>query len=148
MRPRPGPLLEQFGLDPARLAQPLARLSIPRYMRLGHAAIALTGNPALGLRMGQLSRLSQVGLAGVTAAQAPTVREAHAPWIRFEPLYGSNYRGQSSLARRCPGRLAAVLLHQPVQRLQPLCGGLDHRWLVAAPVNGRGATLELRTDRY
>jgi hypothetical protein len=101
----PAPLLEQFGLDPARLAQPLARLSIPRYMRLGHAAIALTGNPALGLRMGQLSRLSQVGLAGVTAAQAPTVREAARTLIRFEPLYGSNYRGQSSLHEdaRAPG---------------------------------------------
>ncbi|WP_192812414.1 AraC family transcriptional regulator ligand-binding domain-containing protein, partial [Pseudomonas psychrophila] len=68
----PLPLLAQFGLDPARLAQPSARLSIPRYMRLGHAAIALTGDSALGLRMGQLSRLPQAGLAGVTAAQAPT----------------------------------------------------------------------------
>jgi len=65
-------------------------------MRLGHGAIQLTGDPALGLRMGQLSRLSQAGLAGVTAAQAPTVREAARCLIRFEALYGSNYRGQSS----------------------------------------------------
>lgn len=93
----PQPLLNQYGLDAARLSQPLARLSIPRYMRLGHAAIALTQQPALGLRMGQLSRLSQAGLAGVTAAQAPTVREAARTLIRFEALYGSNYRGQSSL---------------------------------------------------
>jgi AraC-like DNA-binding protein len=92
----PQPLLDQFGLDPARLAEVGARLSIPRYMRLGHAAIQLTGTPALGLRMGRLSRLSQAGLAGVTAAQAPTVREAARTLIRFEPLYGSNYRGQSS----------------------------------------------------
>lgn len=99
----PLPLLEQYGLDPARLAQPLARLSIPRYMRLGHAAIALTGDPALGLRMGQLSKLSQAGLAGVTAAQAPTVREAARTLIRFEALYGSNYRGQSSLHEDAQG---------------------------------------------
>ena len=92
----PQPLLEQYGLDAARLAEPGARLSIPRYMRLGHAAIQLTGNPALGLRMGQLSRLNQLGLAGVTAAQAPTVREAARCISRFEALYGSNYRGQSS----------------------------------------------------
>jgi AraC-like DNA-binding protein len=92
----PQPLLDQFGLDPARLADVGARLSIPRYMRLGHAAIQLTGTPALGLRMGRSSRLSQAGLAGVTAAQAPTVREAARTLIRFEPLYGSNYRGQSS----------------------------------------------------
>lgn len=99
----PLPLLDQYGLDPARLSQPMARLSIPRYMRLGHAAIALTGDPALGLRMGQLSRLSQAGLAGVTAAQAPTVREAARTLIRFEALYGSNYRGQSSLHEDAQG---------------------------------------------
>ncbi|MBK5417961.1 AraC family transcriptional regulator [Pseudomonas sp. TH31] len=92
----PEPLLDQYGLDAARLSEAGARLSIPRYMRLGYGAIQLTGDPALGLRMGQFSRLSQAGLAGVTAAQAPTVREAARCLIRFEALYGSNYRGQSS----------------------------------------------------
>ena len=72
-------------------------------MRLGHGAIQLTGDPALGLRMGQLSRLSQAGLAGVTAAQAPTVREAARCLIRFEALYGSNYRGQSSFHEDAQG---------------------------------------------
>lgn len=92
----PQPLLDQYGLDTARLAEAGARLSIPRYMRLGHAAIQLSGAPGLGLRMGQLSRLSQAGLAGITAAQAPNIREAARTLIRFEALYGSNYRGQSS----------------------------------------------------
>lgn len=93
----PLPLLERFGLDAARLAEPRARLSIPRYMRLGHTAIQQCEEPGLGLLMGQVSRLSQVGLVGVTAAQAPTVREAARALIRFEPLYAGNYRGQSSL---------------------------------------------------
>lgn len=93
----PAPLLEQYGLDAARLAEPRARLSIPRYMRLGHGAIQLTGEPAIGLWMGRLSRFCQLGLAGVTAAQAPTVREAARALIRYEPLYTANYRGQSSL---------------------------------------------------
>jgi len=53
--------------------------------------------------MGQLSRISQAGLAGVTAAQAPTVREAARALIRFEPLYASNYRGQSSLHEDAQG---------------------------------------------
>ena len=93
----PQPLLDSYGLDAARLAEPRARLSIPRYMRLGHTAIQQCNQPGLGLLMGQASRLSQVGLAGVTAAQAPTVREAARALIRFEPLYAANYRGQSSL---------------------------------------------------
>lgn len=99
----PQPLLLQYGLDPARLAEAGARLSIPRYMRLGHAAIQLTGDAGLGLRMGQLSRLSQAGLAGVTAAQAPNVREAARALTRFEALYGSNYRGQSSFHEDAEG---------------------------------------------
>ena len=41
-------LLEHFELKQERLAEPHARLSIARYMRLGHAAIQLTGDPALG----------------------------------------------------------------------------------------------------
>ncbi|MDD2056104.1 AraC family transcriptional regulator [Pseudomonas sp. GD03860] len=92
----PTALLKRYGLDAARLAEAGARLSIPRYMHLGHAAIELTGDPALGLHMGRISRLSQTGLAGVTAAQAPTVGDAARTLLRFEPLYASNYRGRSS----------------------------------------------------
>ncbi|MFV3412463.1 AraC family transcriptional regulator [Pseudomonas nitroreducens] len=99
----PHPLLEQYGLDTARLGEPGARLSIPRYMRLGHAAIQQSGDPALGLRMGQLSRPSQSGLAGVTAAQAPNLRAAARALIRFEPLYAQNYRGQSSFIEDAGG---------------------------------------------
>lgn len=91
----PTPLLERYGLTSSRLAQPGARLSIPRYMHLGHAAIKLSAEPALGLRMGSLSRLAQTGLAGVTAAQAPTLGEAARTLLRFEPLYAANYRGNS-----------------------------------------------------
>ena len=65
-------LLRQFRLDDARLALPRERLSIPRYMRLGHSAIQLCGDAALGLEMGRHSRIGQAGPAGVTAAQAPT----------------------------------------------------------------------------
>jgi AraC-like DNA-binding protein len=99
----PAPLLSQYGLDAARLGEARARLSIPRYMRLGHAAIQLCEAPALGLLMGRLSRLGQIGLVGVTVAQAPTVREAARALTRFEPLYATNYRGQSSLHEDAKG---------------------------------------------
>ena len=94
----PAALLSQFHLSPQRLSKARERLSIPRFMRLGNAAISLTGEPALGLLMGQLGHISQAGLAGVTAAQAPTLREAARTLIRFEPLYAHNYRGQSSFS--------------------------------------------------
>lgn len=91
----PATLFDRYGLTPARLAEAGARLSIPRYMHLGHAAILLSQEPALGLHMARVSRLSQAGLAGVTAAQAPTLGEAARTLLRFEPLYAANYRGQS-----------------------------------------------------
>jgi len=99
----PEPLLEQFGLDAARLSEPRARLSIPRFMRLGHSAIALSNNPALGLDMGRHSRLGQVGLAGVCAMQAPDLREAARTLTRFEPLYAANYRGRSGFSEDARG---------------------------------------------
>ncbi|WP_132912864.1 AraC family transcriptional regulator, partial [Pseudomonas aeruginosa] len=99
----PAALLEQYGLDQRRLAEPGARLSIPRYMRLGHAAIQLSGDPALGLQMGRLSRLGQMGLAGVSVAQAPNLRAAARAMIHLEPLYAQNYRGQSSLVEDAGG---------------------------------------------
>lgn len=92
----PRPLLQQFGLDATRLSEARARLSIPRFMRLGHSAIALCGKPALGLDMGRHSHPNQIGLAGVCAMQAPDLREAARTLTRFEPLYAANYRGRSS----------------------------------------------------
>ncbi|MBE7926706.1 AraC family transcriptional regulator [Pseudomonas saudiphocaensis] len=99
----PQPLLHAYGLDSARLADPHARLSIPRYMRLGHAAIQLTGEPALGLDMGRLRKAGHLGLVGIAATQAPTVREAARTLIRFERLYASNYRGTSEFLEDAEG---------------------------------------------
>lgn len=99
----PDQLLLDYGLDAARLAEPQARISIPRYMRLGHAAMQLAQDPALGLEMGRLRKPSHLGLAGLTATQAPTLREAARTLVRFEPLYASNYRGQSSFHEDAQG---------------------------------------------
>lgn len=72
-------------------------------MHLGHAAIEMSGEAALGLRMGRLSRLAHAGLAGVTAAQAPTLGEAARTLLRFEPLYAANYRGRSRFVEDAQG---------------------------------------------
>ncbi|AZC38613.1 AraC family transcriptional regulator [Pseudomonas chlororaphis] len=150
----PQPLLEQYGLDAARLAEARARLSIPRYMRLGHAAIQLTGDPALGLRMGQLSRLSQAGLAGVTAAQAPTVREAARCLTRFEALYGSNYRGQSSFHEDADGawlRFYSISPYNAYNRFvvdSILAGWLQQLGSLGAPVKAERIEIEFAQTDY
>ncbi|MGE7956073.1 AraC family transcriptional regulator [Pseudomonas sp. NPDC089530] len=150
----PQPLLEQYGLDAARLAEAGARLSIPRYMRLGHAAIQLTGDPALGLRMGQLSRLSQAGLVGVTAAQAPTVREAARCLTRFEALYGSNYRGQSSFHEDADGawlRFYSISPYNAYNRFvvdSILAGWLRQLGSLGTPVKAERIEIEFAQTDY
>ena len=62
-------LASRFQLDHQTLTSPEARISIPRFMRLGHAAINETGNPVLGLRMGALSRPVDAGIAGLVLSK-------------------------------------------------------------------------------
>jgi len=92
----PAPLLERFGITEALLAEPHARISIPRFMRLGNAAIRYTKNPAIGLIMGSHSQLSHLGLAGMTAQCAPSLAAAFEVMVRYERLTSQNYRGHSS----------------------------------------------------
>lgn len=89
----PTDLLRRFGLDEQALSEPEARISIPRFMRMGQAAIALTGNPAFGLTMGQLSRPVDAGMAGLAAQCAPTAGEAISTLIHYALLTSRNSRG-------------------------------------------------------
>lgn len=151
----PQPLLLRYGLDDRRLAEPSARLSIPRYMHLGHAAIELCADPALGLHMGRLGRLPQAGLAGVTAAQAPTLGEAARTLLRFEPLYAANYRGQSSFEEDAQGAWLRFYSISPYNRynrfvVDSLLGG----WLaqlgalVGQPIKAERLEIEFTAPCY
>ncbi|MDR9423887.1 MAG: AraC family transcriptional regulator [Marinobacter sp.] len=90
-------LTEQFQLNAPELASPDARISIPRFMRLGHAAITATGNPALGLRMGAATRPVDAGIAGLAAETAGTVHEALATLVRYSLLTSQNSRGEPGI---------------------------------------------------
>ena len=86
-------LTSRFQLDDQTLTSPEARISIPRFMRLGHAAISETRNPALGLRMGALSRPVDAGIAGLAGETARTAGEAIRTLIRYALLTSRNSRG-------------------------------------------------------
>lgn len=88
-------LFAEFGIDEDFLNTPDARISIPRYMRLGHAAIKLTNNPALGLKMGSLSHVSLMELVGFMAMSSPNLLSAHQILTHYELLISQNCRGQS-----------------------------------------------------
>jgi AraC-like DNA-binding protein len=86
-------LTKRFQLSPKTLTSPEARISIPRFMRLGHAAIEASGNPALGLRMGALSRPVDAGIAGLAGETAHTLGAAMQTLIRYSLLTSRNSRG-------------------------------------------------------
>ena len=89
------PLLESYGITEELLSAPKARISIPKFMRLGHAAIEATGEPALGLVMGGATHVGHTGLSGYAAMTAPDLGQALATLIHFERLGSQNQRGYS-----------------------------------------------------
>ena len=88
-------LFKRFNVEEDLLTRTEARISIPRFMRMGNAAIQLSGEPAMGLLMGRYSHASHLGLPGVAASCATTLDEAFRTLVRFERLTSQNYRGHS-----------------------------------------------------
>lgn len=95
MHPAPLDTLRRFGIEAEGLSTPDARVSIPRFMKLGHAFIEECGRPELGLLMGQRLRITDIGLPGYAVMTAP--RLVNALWlnIHFEKLASENRRGSS-----------------------------------------------------
>ncbi len=89
------PLFEAYGITEELLSAPKARISIPKFMRLGHAAIEATGEPALGLVMGGATHVGHTGLPGYAAMTASNLGLALATLIHFERLGSQNQRGYS-----------------------------------------------------
>ncbi len=89
-------LLDRFNLNQEYLTTPDARISIPKFMRLGHEAIRLSKTPEFGLIMGSKMLISDIGLAGFAAMTARDLRGALETLIEFETLSSQNTRGHSS----------------------------------------------------
>lgn len=87
------PLFEQFGITDTLLSAAEARISIPRFMRLGRAAIGLTNNPNLGLVMGEMTRPVDAGLPGLAGMSAATAGEGLQSILTFSLLNSRNSRG-------------------------------------------------------
>lgn len=87
----------QFLLRESLLNTPFARISIPRFMRLGESLITLSGQPDLGLKTGLNARLHHLGQTGFAALTAPSIIEALNCICRFEPLNSQNIRGHSTV---------------------------------------------------
>lgn len=88
-------LCKSFSLNDEFLATPDARISIPKYMRLGHQAITMTGRQDLGLVFGANTHNGIAGVAALTAQCAPDLGAALQLLISMEALNSQNSRGNS-----------------------------------------------------
>jgi AraC-like DNA-binding protein len=89
-------ILQQFDLNSITLASPDARISIPRFMRLGFAGIQYSQKPWLGLEMGAQTRAANLGIAGLMALSAPDLKVACKSICHYGLLSSYNTRGQSA----------------------------------------------------
>ena len=88
-------LRRNFSLNDEFLTTPDARISIPKYMRLGHQAITMTNRPDLGLKFGANTHSGIAGIAALTAQCAPNLGSALRLLIDMEALNSQNSRGAS-----------------------------------------------------
>ncbi|MDX1451801.1 MAG: AraC family transcriptional regulator [Oleiphilaceae bacterium] len=91
----PRPLMQRFNLSQEFMHTPNARISIPKFMRLGYEAIRLSNTPQFGLLMGPNMKVTEIGMAGFAAMSAPTLYDAMTTLIDYETLSSQNCRGHS-----------------------------------------------------
>jgi AraC-like DNA-binding protein len=89
-------ILQQFGLNDITMASPDARISIPRFMRLGFASIQYSQKPWLGLEMGAQTGVTNLGVAGLMALSSANLKNACKALCHYELLSSYNARGQSA----------------------------------------------------
>jgi hypothetical protein len=95
-------LLARLGITAAQLRDIDSRISLTELMKLGATAICETQRPDLGLEMGAICRITDMGLPGMLAMTSPTLGEAIDVLTRFEPLTGRCYRGTSTYVEQLP----------------------------------------------
>ena len=88
-------ILAHFGMNETKLSSPDARISIPRFMRLGYACIQFSQKPWIGLEMGQVSGVTNLGAPGLMAMCSPDLKAACQNISHYELLSSYNARGQS-----------------------------------------------------
>jgi AraC-like DNA-binding protein len=74
------------GLPPEQFANPYAWIEVAELDRLVSCAIELTGDPAFGLHWCERSPMMKFELFAMVTACAPTLREALACLLRFQPI--------------------------------------------------------------
>lgn len=107
----------RIGLQPEEFSDPTHRLPVNRVDSIVRAAIAVTGDPALGLHVGESAPVGALHVVGHLLANSGSLREAIQLYVRYAPLIvearagASSSRGttraSSTSSRPCPTRTRA-----------------------------------------
>jgi len=89
------PIFRRYHVSTEMLDTPNARITIAKFMRIGHDAIQNTKIPHLGILAGEQMHLGRTGLAGLASMTAGPLFEAMNTFIQFEKLSSQNCRGHS-----------------------------------------------------
>lgn len=115
-------LLAAAALDPASLADPMARIAIPALARLFDAAAAQTGNPHIGLAFGAAVRPASYSGLGYVTMTCATLRDALQLIPRFGRLVFDTGSAPAEIGESAgQARLGEAAL--PAD--EPSCVGLD-----------------------
>jgi len=82
-------LFKQCGLDVFQLTNPDAYFDVDRFSKLWHAAAQLSGNPAIGLKMGVNPPLIALGDYSSSTISSSTLREALVHGVQYQKVIGS-----------------------------------------------------------
>lgn len=76
----------RIGLQPEEFSDPTHRLPVNRVDSIVRAAIAVTGDPALGLHVGESAPVGALHVVGHLLANSGSLREAIQLYVRYAPL--------------------------------------------------------------
>ncbi|MCD6059858.1 MAG: hypothetical protein K0S16_169 [Moraxellaceae bacterium] len=100
-------LLEHAGIPVQRVLEPEGSLTIPEVVRISQCAQALTGDPALGLHLGQELGTEMLDVVGMMMSTAPDARAAVHSALQYSPLLST--LGHAELEEE--GDEARIVLH-------------------------------------
>ncbi len=107
----PAALLASYGLTPGDLARPGCRIPEDHVRGIWQQALGATGDPALGLRVGQLIEPQALGVLGYVISNAATVGQALTLFDRFNRLIFDEHLFRVSTARAAG--LSCLQLRRP-----------------------------------
>lgn len=136
----PARLLQGLPIDEQALAAANGRIGVDVVHRLWQRALALTGEPALGLHMATFMRPNSFRVLGLAAMTAASLEAALMLVLRYQRLVSE--AGTLSAERQVDGNIMLTYQQQPLrfqllpQQVEAIIAGLLHQagWLAGRPV--------------